>query len=410
MKNLDKTKVCPWEADTGARPCPSSLFESPMEMDEILEQFRNAGALPREPPPRPAQPDPAPEEHEPLTEPDDPESEPESAPEENLVEADLLNLGFGSSEPKTQTNHQPKMDIFNVSQQNDSDLFGNFASFTQAPPTTPQNQNSNDLFFGNQPGTNSDLLFGQSQSQEPAKSKTDMFFDPLGTAKDFLGGWLPKTTKPEETFPRNSSVPNFAAQNKEKDAFANLTESMNAGLNASWNGTPREATTPQSNSPAMASTPTHSSPKVNKPNQDNNQNADSTSNKKSGDVFGDLLGSQGYNFFSSRKAEESPKTINQMRKKEQAKTMDPDKLKVAEWTEGKQGNLRALLCSLHTVLWPEAERWQKVEMHQLVTPADVKKAYRKACLAVHPDKVKICHLFFVYFYCICIIFSLLKFI
>ena len=25
-------------------------------------------------------------------------------------------------------------------------------------------------------------------------------------------------------------------------------------------------------------------------------------------------------------------------------------------------------------------------MHQLVTPADVKKMYRKACLAVHPDK------------------------
>lgn len=28
-------------------------------------------------------------------------------------------------------------------------------------------------------------------------------------------------------------------------------------------------------------------------------------------------------------------------------------------------------------------------MHLLVTPTDVKKAYRKACLAVHPDKVDI---------------------
>ena len=26
-------------------------------------------------------------------------------------------------------------------------------------------------------------------------------------------------------------------------------------------------------------------------------------------------------------------------------------------------------------------------MNQLVTPTDVKKSYRKACLAVHPDKV-----------------------
>lgn len=41
---------------------------------------------------------------------------------------------------------------------------------------------------------------------------------------------------------------------------------------------------------------------------------------------------------------------------------------------------------MHTILWDGA-KWNKCEMHQLVTPVDVKKAYRKACLAVHPDKV-----------------------
>ena len=56
-----------------------------------------------------------------------------------------------------------------------------------------------------------------------------------------------------------------------------------------------------------------------------------------------------------------------------------------DWTEGKQRNIRALLCSLHTVLW-EGAKWQEVGMHQLVSLADVKKMYRKACLSVHPDK------------------------
>lgn len=44
------------------------------------------------------------------------------------------------------------------------------------------------------------------------------------------------------------------------------------------------------------------------------------------------------------------------------------------------------MCSMHTVLWTDA-KWVKCEMHQLVSAADVKKQYRKACLAVHPDKV-----------------------
>ena len=78
-----------------------------------------------------------------------------------------------------------------------------------------------------------------------------------------------------------------------------------------------------------------------------------------------------------------------------------------EWTEGKQRNIRALLCSLHTVLWEGGSvKWQEVGMHQLVSHADVKKMYRKACLAVHPDKqVKIGFLFlwqlFVFLYLKC---------
>lgn len=63
-------------------------------------------------------------------------------------------------------------------------------------------------------------------------------------------------------------------------------------------------------------------------------------------------------------------------------------LKVMEWTEGKKKNIRALICSLNNIIW-DGCKWNECGMHQLVQPNDVKKMYRKACLAVHPDKVTI---------------------
>ena len=62
------------------------------------------------------------------------------------------------------------------------------------------------------------------------------------------------------------------------------------------------------------------------------------------------------------------------------------KLKINDWKENKTRNIRALLGSLHTVVWSECN-WSPIGMHQLVNATDVKKMYRKACLAVHPDKL-----------------------
>lgn len=357
--------------------------------------------------------------------------------ENSFQEADLLNLGMPDSTGDTSNTPaaaaaNPGLDIFSSSSQNESDLLGGFGvSTTQAETANSipliNNSAHSDLLFGHGNSARSntivnsnnlnmnDLLFGQSQTSN-VKQVNDLLFDPLGgsSASNLLGDLGTATSKssnargnssnPEENFPRNASVPNFAAAaaTQSKDPFANLAGSLGAGLTSSWNGTPRNSNTPQSASPAPASTPIHSSPNMHKSNTTNNNDAANSSNNASdafgnrttkektsgGDAFEDLLGSQGYNFFSSRKADkDSPKTINQMRKVEAAKTMDPDRLKIAEWTEGKKSNLRALLCTLHTVLWPEADRWQRCEMHQLVTAADVKKAYRRACLAVHPDKV-----------------------
>jgi tetratricopeptide (TPR) repeat protein len=60
------------------------------------------------------------------------------------------------------------------------------------------------------------------------------------------------------------------------------------------------------------------------------------------------------------------------------------------WKAGKETNVRALIASLDTVLWPELG-WVKVGMGELVSPGQVKVRYTKAIAKVHPDKV--CTLF-----------------
>ena len=52
----------------------------------------------------------------------------------------------------------------------------------------------------------------------------------------------------------------------------------------------------------------------------------------------------------------------------------------------KQDNIRALLATLHTVLW-EGSGWQPLGMTDLVDPSRVKRSYMRANLIVHPDKV-----------------------
>lgn len=61
--------------------------------------------------------------------------------------------------------------------------------------------------------------------------------------------------------------------------------------------------------------------------------------------------------------------------------------RLAAWKGGKQDNLRALLGSLDTVLWPEAG-WKKVNMSELIMPNKVKINYMKGIGKVHPDKVR----------------------
>ncbi|KDP38530.1 hypothetical protein JCGZ_04455 [Jatropha curcas] len=67
-----------------------------------------------------------------------------------------------------------------------------------------------------------------------------------------------------------------------------------------------------------------------------------------------------------------------------AETLDAD---VKRWSSGKERNLRALLSTLQYILGPDSG-WQPIPLTDLITTAAVKKAYRKATLIVHPDKLQ----------------------
>ncbi|PSR88062.1 Auxilin-like protein [Actinidia chinensis var. chinensis] len=60
---------------------------------------------------------------------------------------------------------------------------------------------------------------------------------------------------------------------------------------------------------------------------------------------------------------------------------------VKRWSNGKEGNLRALLSTLQYILGPDSG-WQPIPLTEVITSAAVKKAYRKATLCVHPDKLQ----------------------
>ncbi|WOH04181.1 hypothetical protein DCAR_0623590 [Daucus carota subsp. sativus] len=57
------------------------------------------------------------------------------------------------------------------------------------------------------------------------------------------------------------------------------------------------------------------------------------------------------------------------------------------WSIGKEGNLRALLSTLQYILGPGSD-WQPISLTDIIMSDAVKKAYRKATLHVHPDKLQ----------------------
>ncbi|XP_048352564.1 putative tyrosine-protein phosphatase auxilin isoform X1 [Sphaerodactylus townsendi] len=211
----------------------------------------------------------------------------------------------------------------------------------------------------------------------------DPFAD-LGTLGANLAGCPSFTSKPSTPTGIGGGFPPMGSPQKPSPQPVG-GGSWQQGSGYSW---------PQSQSKPQQSMP-HSSPQ-NRPNynvsftaipgaqNDRGKGTGSSDSKPKGTAdFEDLLSGQGFNAHKDKKG---PRTIAEMRKEEMAKEMDPEKLKILEWIEGKERNIRALLSTMHTVLWEGETKWKPVGMADLVTPEQVKKVYRKAVLVVHPDK------------------------
>ncbi|XP_042508912.1 J domain-containing protein required for chloroplast accumulation response 1-like isoform X2 [Macadamia integrifolia] len=61
--------------------------------------------------------------------------------------------------------------------------------------------------------------------------------------------------------------------------------------------------------------------------------------------------------------------------------------RIRQWSNGKETNIRALLSTLQYVLWPESG-WKPVPLVDIIEGNSVKKAYQKALLCLHPDKLQ----------------------
>ncbi|KAI9098084.1 hypothetical protein DFS34DRAFT_580223 [Phlyctochytrium arcticum] len=59
---------------------------------------------------------------------------------------------------------------------------------------------------------------------------------------------------------------------------------------------------------------------------------------------------------------------------------------INRWRRGKEDNLRALISSLDSILWPELQ-WKSINLGELITPQQVKIKYMRAVSRVHPDKL-----------------------
>lgn len=235
--------------------------------------------------------------------------------------------------PKISKIKEPSFDLLGGFDSNFSDPFPDLVGSAMNKPTVPiqvtESKNGLEDLFGSLPQSSvptivpskssSDLNglnlnFNNVSSTSGTKQSDDVKSDPFAD--------LAKTLHPDWSGGPTKTAPSPMGTTQ------NSTPSHQFGFQA-----PSSASASPKNNP---STPIHQmkSPSDQRPDYSRShfqeqQPQGSAPKSKSTDIFGDILGSQGYSFGS--KTSQGPKTINDMRKVEQAQTMDPERLKVMEW-------------------------------------------------------------------------------
>uniref|UniRef100_A0A8C0J3J3 Cyclin-G-associated kinase n=1 Tax=Chelonoidis abingdonii TaxID=106734 RepID=A0A8C0J3J3_CHEAB len=354
---------------------------------------------------------------------------PSAQPQEPQLEDHVDLLGLDSDVPSEQTQTASEMkssssnaDLLNnlfvgsmsqVSEESTGDLLGEGADFFFSSQSQPSASNQTDPF---------DPFTMSSGSEEPALSGPDLFGDflnpnatstssifpsthsapPPSSSSDFLHlgkcFWHDFLVKVSVAFPRFSSLLSQLSQGPSGGGFPaggfgqKSAPSQKGGNQWQTKKPQNTGSSWQSHTqPQQAKSSTQSKPNytVNfsviggREERGIRTPGFGQKPKVSENDFEDLLSNQG---FSAKSDKKGTKTIAEMRKQEMSKDMDPLKLKILDWIEGKERNIRALISTLHTVLWEGENKWKPVGMADLVTPEQVKKYYRKAVLVVHPDK------------------------
>lgn len=103
-----------------------------------------------------------------------------------------------------------------------------------------------------------------------------------------------------------------------------------AGNNQFSQTKPQQTHSQTTNSTGQAtSQPNNNRPDYSRTHFETAKPTNAGSQSKSSDIFADILGEQGFKF--GGKTQQGPRSINEMRKEDLIKDMDPNKVKILEW-------------------------------------------------------------------------------